>query len=142
MPGDSAQVVINQIATKGTGLCFLKMPLGNNSTRRACPQLTICGVVQPIFSSAPCRAAIQPYDLRKRKLQSVLPFFSIRLKPGNMEASWTALQKKWAEVMPGAPFEYSFMDDALAKMYKTELQLKKASYLATGLAIIIVLLGY
>ncbi|MEB0260617.1 FtsX-like permease family protein, partial [Mucilaginibacter sp. 10I4] len=28
-----------------------------------------------------------------------------------------------------------------AKMYKTELQLKKASYLATGLAIIIVLLG-
>jgi putative ABC transport system permease protein len=43
--------------------------------------------------------------------------------------------------MPGAPFEYNFMDDALAKMYKTELQLKQAAYLATGLAIIIVLLG-
>jgi putative ABC transport system permease protein len=58
-----------------------------------------------------------------------------------MEASLTALQKKWAEVMPGAPFEYSFMDESLAKLYKTELQLKKASYLATGLAMIIVLLG-
>jgi putative ABC transport system permease protein len=68
-------------------------------------------------------------------------YFSIRLKPGNIESSLAALQKKWAEVMPGAPFEYGFMDDALAKMYKTELQLKKASYLATGLAIIIVLLG-
>lgn len=43
--------------------------------------------------------------------------------------------------MPGAPFEYNFMDDALAKMYKTEIQLKKAAYMATGLAIIIVLLG-
>jgi ABC-type antimicrobial peptide transport system permease subunit len=33
------------------------------------------------------------------------------------------------------------MDDTLAKMYKTEMQLKKAAYTATILALIIVLLG-
>ena len=43
--------------------------------------------------------------------------------------------------MPGAPFEYTFMDDTLAKLYKSEIQLKKASYTATLLALIIVLLG-
>ena len=43
--------------------------------------------------------------------------------------------------MPGAPFEYKFMDDTLEKLYKTEIQLKKASYVATVLAIVIVLLG-
>ena len=43
--------------------------------------------------------------------------------------------------MPGVPFEYTFMDDALAKLYKSEIQLKKASYTATVLALIIVLLG-
>ena len=43
--------------------------------------------------------------------------------------------------MPGAPFEYNFMDDALKKLYATELQLKKAAYIATALAVIIVLLG-
>ena len=43
--------------------------------------------------------------------------------------------------MPGAPFEYKFMDDMLAKMYQTEMQLRKASYVATILALIIVLLG-
>jgi len=43
--------------------------------------------------------------------------------------------------MPGAPFEYNFMDDALKKLYATELQLKKAAYIATFLAVIIVLLG-
>lgn len=58
-----------------------------------------------------------------------------------MQESLAAVQNKWAEVMPGAPFEYGFMDEALAKMYKTEIQLKKAAYLATGLAIVIVLLG-
>ena len=43
--------------------------------------------------------------------------------------------------MPGAPFEYKFMDETLANIYKTEIQLKKASYTATILALIIVLLG-
>ena len=43
--------------------------------------------------------------------------------------------------MPGTPFEYEFMDDTLAKLYRSEIQLKKASYTATVLALIIVLLG-
>ena len=52
-----------------------------------------------------------------------------------------ALQKKWSALLPGTAFEYTFMDDAIAKLYTTELQLKKASYTATVLSFIIVLLG-
>ena len=44
-------------------------------------------------------------------------------------------------MFPDAPFDYSFMDDTLQKLYKTEIQLQKASKLATTLALIIVLLG-
>jgi putative ABC transport system permease protein len=58
-----------------------------------------------------------------------------------MQLSLAGLQKKWARLLPGAPFEYGFMDDALKKMYKSEIQLKQAAYIATALAIIIVLLG-
>jgi putative ABC transport system permease protein len=43
--------------------------------------------------------------------------------------------------LPGAPFEYKFMDDTLKKLYKTELQLKQASFAATMLSLVIVLLG-
>ena len=43
--------------------------------------------------------------------------------------------------MPGAPFEYTFMDDTLARIYQTEIQLKQAAYTATILALVIVLLG-
>jgi len=43
--------------------------------------------------------------------------------------------------MPGAPFEYKFMDDTLANMYQAEIRLKKASLAATILSIMIVLLG-
>ena len=43
--------------------------------------------------------------------------------------------------MPGAPFEYSFMDETLQKIYSTELQLQQAAYTSTVLSLIIVLLG-
>ena len=43
--------------------------------------------------------------------------------------------------MPGSSFEYSFMDDTLKKLYKTEIQLKKAAYAATLLSLMIVLMG-
>src|SRR6185503_14679280 len=52
-------------------------------------------------------------------------YLSIKTKPGNVPETINALQKKWAALMPGAPFEYKFMDDTLAKLYKSEIQLKK-----------------
>lgn len=43
--------------------------------------------------------------------------------------------------MPDAPFEYVFMDETLQKLYQSEIQLKKASRVATFLSVVIVLLG-
>ena len=58
-----------------------------------------------------------------------------------MEKGIEALQRQWSAVLPTAPFEYHFMDDALKLMYQTEIRLKKASYTATVLTLVIVLLG-
>jgi putative ABC transport system permease protein len=68
-------------------------------------------------------------------------YFSFKLKPGNIGSTIEAIQKKWAALLPGSSFDYSFMDDTLKKLYVTELQLKKAAYTATLLSLIIVLLG-
>ena len=46
-----------------------------------------------------------------------------------------------SKAFPDAPFEYSFMDDTLQKLYKIEIQLQKAARVATTLALLIVLLG-
>ncbi|HRI22265.1 MAG TPA: FtsX-like permease family protein, partial [Panacibacter sp.] len=59
----------------------------------------------------------------------------------NVGNSIAALQKKWSVLFPDAPFEYTFMNDDLKRIYQSELQLKQASYTATVLAFIIVLLG-
>src|SRR5690606_32989068 len=49
--------------------------------------------------------------------------------------------KLWTKIFPNTPFEYEFTDDRLAILYKTELQLKKASGIASVLILVIVLTG-
>src|SRR5205085_1308758 len=75
------------------------------------------------------------------KLGTIFRFLSFKLEPGNISNSIAALQKQWNTLLPGAPFEYKFMDETLRQLYQTEIQLKRASYTATVLSIIIVLLG-
>jgi putative ABC transport system permease protein len=140
MPGDSADVVINEKHLKALGFKNAQDAIGQQFQAQGMPVLTIRGVVAD-FQFGSMQSPITPVTFVNVNWSPFYRYFSIKLKPGNMESSLAALQKKWAEVLPGAPFEYDFMDDTLAKIYKTELQLKKASYVATGLAIIIVLLG-
>jgi putative ABC transport system permease protein len=52
-----------------------------------------------------------------------------------------SIEEKWRSLFPDAPFDYAFIDQTLEKMYRTELQLEKAAYVATGLTLLIVLLG-
>ncbi|MEO7214054.1 ABC transporter permease [Mucilaginibacter sp.] len=138
---DSAKVVINETQAKALGFTNPKDAIGKQFKAIGSPDpLSICGVVAD-FQLGSMQGKIQPVTFYNVNQTTFYRYFSVKLRPDNIQNSLEILQKKWAEVMPGAPFEYNFMDDALAKMYKTELQLKQAAYLATGLAIIIVLLG-
>ncbi|RWY57235.1 ABC transporter permease [Mucilaginibacter gilvus] len=138
---DSAKVVINETQAKALGFTNPNDAIGKQFKAIGSPDpLSICGVVAD-FQFGSMQGKIQPVTFYNVNQTTFYRYFSVKLRPGNIQNSLKILQKKWAEVMPGAPFEYNFMDDALAKMYKTELQLKHAAYLATGLSIIIVLLG-
>ncbi|MGH2565853.1 MAG: ABC transporter permease, partial [Ginsengibacter sp.] len=101
---------------------------------------TISGVVKD-FHLWSMQGSIPAMTFVNVKLNNAFRYFSIRLKPGNVAEEVSALQKKWSALMPGAPFEYRFMDETLQKIYSTELQLKQAAYTSTILSLIIVLLG-
>ena len=68
-------------------------------------------------------------------------FFSFRLAPGSTRQTIAGIERKWHDSFPDAPFDYAFMDETLQRLYQTELQLQRAAYVATGLALLIVLLG-
>jgi len=140
-PGDSAKIVINETAAKALGWRdpkdaigqFVKVP-GMNTL------FNICGVTSD-FHFGSMQQNIGPIVFINVNFATNYRYLSFRLQPGDMQKSIASLQKQWSTLMPGAPFEYHFMDEALQYLYQTEIQLKKASFLATVIAIIIVMLG-
>jgi putative ABC transport system permease protein len=140
MAADSTMVVINEAESKALGWKKPEDAIGQKILTPGFPVNTICGVTAD-FHFGSMQGRIQPITFSNVNYVNVFRFFSVKLKTGDIQKSLSALQKKWAILMPGAPFQYSFIDDALKKVYATELQLKQAAFIATVLAIIIVLLG-
>ncbi|EHQ30397.1 ABC transporter permease [Mucilaginibacter paludis] len=138
---DTTQVVINETQSKALGFKNADEAIGQKIMSPGSPvAFTICGVTAD-FHFGSMQQHIKPVTFTNVNYALAYRYFSIKLKPGDIQQSLSVLSQKWSELMPGAPFEYHFMDDALKKLYATELQLKKAAYIATILAVIIVLLG-
>ncbi|WP_295129075.1 ABC transporter permease [uncultured Chitinophaga sp.] len=139
--GDSTRVVINETLAKALGYKVPTDAVGRQVQLRTVPNpLTVAGVTKDFHFSS-MQQAIQPMVFIHVRNFPIYRFFSFKLNGGNTHAALAAVQQKWNELMPGTPFEYKFMDETLAGVYQTELQLKQAAYIATALAMAIVLLG-
>jgi putative ABC transport system permease protein len=66
---------------------------------------------------------------------------SIRIENKNIPATVARVQKKWNELIPYLPFDYSFLDVEFDRQYKADQQLGKVAGVFTGLAIFIGCLG-
>lgn len=140
---DSTLVAINETQSKALGWKKPEDAIGQKiiiqQGNTAVPY-TVGGVTAD-FHFGSLHERIKPITFVNVNYYVAYRYFSFKLKAGDIQQNLTAIQKKWAELIPNAPFEYHFMDDALKKLYTTELQLKKAAYIAAVLAVIIVLLG-
>lgn len=138
---DTTTLVINETGARTMGWQDPSAAVGQLVSMDGNPQpFTIAGVIKD-FHFESKHAAIRPLFINHVKNTLVYRYLSFRVKPGNLSQTLSALESKWATVLPGAPFDYKFMDDTLGFMYRSELQLKKAAQTATLLALVIVLLG-
>ncbi len=138
---DSLKVIMNETAIKALGWKNANDAIGQQVRIPGNPQVyTIRGVTHD-FHFGSMQTKIAPIIMFNLQYDFIYRYLSFKIKPGNIPETLSALQKKWRTLLSDAPFEYRFMDETLARMYQSEIQLKKASYTATGLALIIVLLG-
>ena len=138
---DSGKVIINEQAA---------LALGYSNTATAITQqlripgdptvFTIKGITHD-FHFGSMQQKIPPIIFFNVQFAPTYRYLSFKIKPGNTAAAIASIQKKWTALLPGSSFEYQFMDDTLANLYATELQLKKAAYTATLLSLLIMLLG-
>lgn len=144
LPGaftDSSTLVINEAQAKALGWVHAQDAIGKQLRFSESSQVfTVAGVTKD-FHFGSMQQEVPPITFMHVGSSNIFRYFSIKLKPGDIKTSLVALEKKWNELLPGAPFEYKFMDDTLKNLYKSEIRLRKASLAATILALIIVMLG-
>jgi len=141
MPVDVHKIVINAKLAKALGYTDPADAIGKQVKFAELQDPYTIGGVTKDFHFQSMQAPISPMVIFPIEIFNIYRYFAIKIKAGNVPEALEKVQQKWAMLMPGAPFEYKFMDESLAKMYKSEIQLEKTAYTATVLALVIVLLG-
>lgn len=140
-PLNQTAMILNETAARGMGWSDPSLAIGEKVRLEGnTTTFTVRGVIRD-FHFNTMHERIRPLFFTHVTNTQLFRYLSFRLKPGNLPATIEALHKKWSSLFPDAPFDYQFMDEALANRYQNELQLKKASQLASVIALIIVLLG-
>ncbi|WP_159476211.1 ABC transporter permease [Dyadobacter sp. 3J3] len=141
---DSSAVIINESAAKQFGL---QDPIGKIIHKTGGEQLTVIGVVKD-FHYESLRSKIDPMGLVingnaiDRPLEkSFLEAVSFRLNTADVTSSLAQIEKKWKEISPGQPFEYSFLNEDFDAMYRSEQRIEKLFTAFSGIAILIACLG-
>jgi putative ABC transport system permease protein len=66
---------------------------------------------------------------------------SIKIKPGKSKEAVEFINATWKNINPDYPFEYQFLDDHFAEVYRADNQVSKIVGILAGLAILISCLG-
>lgn len=134
------QIVLNESAVKALGLTVnsainrqIKVPSSGTI-------LTIAGVIND-FNYSSLQNQVEPLAFFHVRDATAYRYLSLKLGTNHIVETVTRIRDKWRQLSPGTPFEYSFMDEKFQRLYRSELQLKKAANIATVLNLIIVFLG-
>ena len=132
---DSVNIIVNEMALKTMDM-KLESAVGTKinvwGTER-----TIIGVVKD-FNFKPVQEAIGPMFLQRNTWGG---FAVVRTLPGETEGTINALEKICKDINPSYPFNYSFLDQDIANLYKAEQRMGSLFNVFAVLAIVISCLG-
>jgi putative ABC transport system permease protein len=132
--------ILNETAVKSFGW---EDPIGKSigcfdQTGKRFNEGVVIGVIKD-FHFLPLHRKIKPLWLRVSTTQN--NYLSIKISSKDIKATLAFLEKKFREFSPDYPFEYSFLDDSINKMYNKEQRLGEIFNCFTFIAIFIASLG-
>ena len=131
---DNQAFVLNETAIKAMGL---ESPIGKGF-RAFGIDGTIIGVVKD-FNYKSLHIEIEP--LFMAVLPQYYSYLCARINEGSVEGVVAAMNKIWNRFAPGFPFEYSFLDERIDNLYRSEQRMGKVFNSFTLLAVFIACLG-
>ena len=139
-PTDSTQaVVVNEAFAAALGLA---QPVGTHLPGLQWGRLDgpeIVGVVED-FHFTSMREHVAPVVMHMNPDQTA-NYLMIRFRPGNARSVVAALEHSWAQVAPDVPFSFSFLDEDLDALYRSERQWRRVVGYASFFAILIACMG-
>jgi putative ABC transport system permease protein len=97
------------------------------------------------FHQTSLHEAAGPFVLNMKETPGAIRWFlkymAIRIQPGNESKALAYIESAWRRATPERPFEYTFLDQELAKLYKDEKNLSSLSVIFTIIIIFIAALG-
>ena len=113
----------------------ISLQTGQNPTDQTA--YTVVGVVKD-FHFATLRHKLEPLFMLYNKNNGAL---SIKVKAADVESSIAHIQESWKKVNPGTPFEFAFLDEQFANLYRNEKAFATMFTHFTALALVIAGLG-
>lgn len=129
-------IVINESAVRAFGWASPEEAIGKRITQGWTPE--ILGVVKD-FHFATLHQSIDPLILWWDPPQ--LKTVTVRTSPGDISATLAALEASWNEILPDQSFSFTFVDDHLNTLYRSDKALSNLFGLFAVFAIFIACLG-
>jgi putative ABC transport system permease protein len=99
---------------------------------------TIIGVVKD-YNFETLAKHIEPEE--HRLARGVPGEFLFKIKAGQMGQAIAGLASEWKTITKNYPFEYTFLDDSISRLYEADMRWRKAIELSCGFAILIACMG-
>ena len=135
---DPAQgVIVNEALVKAFGW---EDPLSENIDIQFIVEgAPVVGVVRD-FHFQSLHHPVRPLLLYAKPEHPLLYFF-VRIAPGNVTQTLARLENAWRQINPDVAFDYSFLDEEIARYYEAEKRWSRIVTYASILAIFIACLG-
>lgn len=137
---DSSAVIVNEALVKDLNWAD---PLNEHLNWRedpVGPGSKVIGVVKD-YHFLSLEQNIEPLFLTMDKFFGYHTKMLVRVEAGNVPASLDKVQGLWKELFPDKPFDYTFLDQDVAKQYESYERWMSITGLATGFAILISCMG-
>lgn len=137
---DSSAFILNEAAVKELGWGEPKNAIGKGFNWGGGKEGKIIGVVKDFHFNS-LQQKVQPMVMHILPNWFWYDGISVRIPTENVKGVIQSLEIEWNKILPGHPFDYSFVDEDYNKQYKTEQQLSSLSATFSILIIFISCLG-
>jgi len=137
-PSDSSAVIINKKGMEAVGwLTHEENRIVEPDQDGGLNEYEVVGIVDD-FNFTSLHNEIEPLIIFLADWGNLMP---VRLNAGNVNDKIQDIEAVWNEMMPGEPFDYSFLDENFEDLFRAEQRLGDIFILFTSLAIFIACLG-